>query len=95
MRIIKGNTPFSQLDKDYYWAPEDEQYLESPRFGIKIFKNQILKDIYDEKVEDIMAQIIQDSQGKNKSIAIMLDGYDCTVSHAKVVNFVLITGIFY
>ena len=91
MRIIKANSAFSNLDKDWYWAPEENTYIDPPKFGSRYFKTKLLKPMYDGTLESIAQEVKYISMDRDRDISIMLDGYDCTVSKTKVVNFIIIT----
>ena len=94
LRIIKGNHPFSQLDQDWFWEPENNMYVDPPRFGSRYFKNNLLKNMYNNTRKHIVVEVQRISQNRERNLSIMLDGYDCVVSKTKIVNFIIISSIF-
>ena len=87
MRTIRGNYPFSHFKNDWFWDTERKMYLNPPQFSSKYFKNNLLTQMFIHSKEKIKEEINRDTANIDKSISIMLDGYDYPVSLVKIVNF--------
>ena len=93
MRTLRGNYPFSHFENDWFWNTERKMSVSPPQFCSKYFKNNLSTQMFIHLKERIKEEIKTYTANIDKSISILQNGYDCPVSHVKIVNFILITSI--